>query len=602
MKTRIGLAVAAVIALVVATVPAGASSAHGRAAIRSAPATPGLVPGGPVPPPQQREAATAAAWQSVATAEAAGALKPDPAYPDPTGQIDMAAYGVDGMWKQGIDGAGTTVALINNGDAAMAARVDAKVATYSAQKALPPPSITDMSAPSTDPSAPCPVACAAAAGEMELDLEAVHSMAPFAHILNVYTSVPETAGIQGWPQMAQAVNEIAGRHLADVMSISYGDGEGAFNNDPLNPGSAQAAEVHSLDPALVNAASQGVPVFAASGDCGPTDVQVLFATGQCTPTLGQTAGHPVDSPWVTAVGGSIPNLAPNGQPLSSPNLWAVPNSDASGAGVSSLYPQPAWQHNIPALAGQKGRAYPDVTMDSSDGTSQASPTMAGIAALASQARNRDLGPINQALAGMGPAGAQSGLAPIGVGQSEAAFGVPGYSTGPAGQYSIAGGWGTVWAPSFVPALVQAVNKSGDQPSRQAAGELARLQRASSSTTAGKTVTVTGNGFIPGRTPNGTTLKYGAGPTPPIPGQQETDGTPAVAPSPTAPPGTPWDTLTYNLSGPGQNTANSPAVVVTPANGQGAVTVNIDGNQLAPGNYTLTLQGDVLQEKIPFTIK
>ena len=47
---------------------------------------------------------------------------------------------------------------------------------------------------------------------------------------------------------------------------------------------------------------------------------------------------------------------------------------AEGAGVSTVYPKPWWQLGNPALDGVTGRAYPDISMDSTNGTSQASPT------------------------------------------------------------------------------------------------------------------------------------------------------------------------------------------------------------------------------------
>ena len=82
----------------------------------------------------------------------------------------------------------------------------------------------------------------------------------------------------------------------------------------------------------------------ASGDCGPTDPTVLNDTGQCTPPIGVTAGHPVDNPWVTAVGGTIPNagLATAAGRTAPDALWTARNnhSDAEGAGVSTIYPKP----------------------------------------------------------------------------------------------------------------------------------------------------------------------------------------------------------------------------------------------------------------------
>ena len=143
--------------------------------------------------------------------------------------------------------------------------------------------------------------------------------------------------------MAQAIKMIADQHLADVITVSLGDGENDFINDPTNPAASQQAAIHSLDPAFLDAAAHNIPVMFASGDCGPTDPPVLGDTGQCTPAIGVTAGHPVDSPWVTAVGGTIPNagLATTAGRTAPDALWTARNnhSDAEGAGVSTIYPQ-----------------------------------------------------------------------------------------------------------------------------------------------------------------------------------------------------------------------------------------------------------------------
>ena len=297
-------------------------------------------------------------------------------------------------------------------------------------------------------------------------------MAPFAKILFVHPPVPETIGMQGWPEVAQAIKMIADQHLADVISVSLGDGENDFINDPTNPTASQQAAIRSLDPAFLDAAAHNIPVMFASGDCGPTDPPVLGDTGQCTPAIGVTAGHPVDSPWVTAVGGTIPNagLATAAGRTAPDALWIARNdhSDAEGAGVSTVYPKPSWQRGNPALSGVTGRAYPDISMDASDGTSQASPTFAGILALATQLRGADLGTVNPALAAIGPRGTAAGIVDVPAGYTNSAYGVTGFST--ATGYDIASGWGTIFAPAFVPALVGQIDRQHGpfQPSRLAA--------------------------------------------------------------------------------------------------------------------------------------
>jgi Subtilase family len=573
-----------------------ASPALASAAIPS-----GGTPG--VPPPAERIAATTATYNAIEAKIAAGqSLRLR--FPDPTAQEDIIDYGVNDLWKTGIDGAGVTVAyVVTNPDPGL----EASLASYDATMDLPPANITDMALPApTNPSAPCQVECST--GEDRLDAEAIHSMAPYANILFVHPPVPETIGMQGWPEVAQAIETIADQHLADIITVSLGDGENDFINDPTNPTATQQAAIHSLDPAFLDAAAHNIPVMFAAGDCGPTDPPVLGDTGQCTPPIGVTAGHPADSPWVTAVGGTIPNagLATTSGRTAPDALWTAPNdnSDAASAGISTVYPKPWWQRGIPALRGVTGRAFPDISMDASDGTSQASPTFAGILALATQVRGADLGTINPALAAIGPRGAAAGIIDVPAGYTDSAYGVTGYSTGPG--YDIASGWGTIYAPNFVPALVRQIDGQHGpfQPSRLAQYALDRLQsnisESAHAVASGQTVTVTGNGFIPGRTPNGTTILDGFGVYPPLPGQYGVTSGPYADPTSTVP-GQTWDDVTATVTGPGNDSSAQPLAVTGP-DGNGTVTATIDTTGMAVGTYTVTITGRLLTQTITFKVK
>lgn len=556
-----------------------------------------------VRPAATRIAATTATYNAIEGKIAAGTSLRLRGFPDPTAQEDIIDYGLNDLWQKGIDGACVTVAyVVTNPDPGLAA----SLATYDTAMDLPPANITDMALPApTDPTAVCQIECST--GEDRLDAEAIHSMAPYANILFVHPPVPETVGMQGWPEVAQAIKMIADQHLADVITVSLGDGENDFINDPTNPTASQQAAVHSLDPAFLDAAAHNVPVMFASGDCGPTDPPVLNDTGQCTPPIGVTAGHPVDNPWITAVGGTIPNagLATVAGRTAPDALWTAPNnhSDAESAGVSTIYPKPSWQRGIPALDGVTGRADPDISMDATNGTSQASPTFAGILALATQLKGGDLGTVNPALAAIGPRGTAAGIIDVPAGYTDTAYGVSGFST--ATGYDLASGWGTIYAPNFVPALVGQINRQFGpaQPSRQAQAAQNQL-RARISTSArvvasGQTVTITGNGFIPGRTPNGTTILDGFGVFSPLPGQFGVTGPPFADPTSTVP-GQTWDDVTVTVTGTGHHSTVQ-APVVTGPDGNGTVKVSIDTTGMAAGAYTVTITGRVLTQTISFVV-
>jgi subtilase family serine protease len=580
--------------LLVASVACGGPAPAGAAA----PSCQGVLP------PAQRIAATTATYNAIEAKIAAGTSLRLDGFPDTTAQEDIIDYGLNDLWKKGIDGACVTVAyVVTNPDPGLAA----SLAAYDTAMNLPPANITDMALPApTNPSALCQIECSTV--EDRLDAEAIHSMAPYANIIFVHPPVPETVGMQGWPEVAQAIKMIADQHLADVITVSLGDGENVFINDPTNPTAGQQAAVHSLDPAFLDAAAHNVPVMFASGDCGPTEAPVLHDTGQCTPPIGVTAGHPVDNPWVTAVGGTIPNvgLATVAGRTAPDALWTAPNnhSDAEGAGVSTIYPKPSWQRGIPALDGVTGRADPDIAMDATNGTSQASPTFAGILALATQLKGAALGTVNPALAAIGPHGTAAGIIDVPAGYTDTAYGVTGFST--ATGYDLASGWGTIYAPNFVPALVGQIDgqHGPDQPSRQAQAALNQLQ-AHISTSAhqvasDQTITITGNGFIPGRSPNGTIILDGSGVFPPLPGQFGATSGPFADPTSTVP-GQTWDDVTVTVTGTGHNSTVQPPVVTGP-DGNGTVKVSIDTTGMAAGTYTVTITGRVLTQTISFQVK
>src|SRR3984885_2132147 len=114
-------------------------------------------PAGPadgVPPPAQRIAATTATFNAIEAKIAAGqSLRLR--FPDPTAQEDIIDYGVNGLWQQGIDGAGVTVAyIVTNPDPNLVA----SMTSYDTQMDLPPANITDMALPApTDPTAVCQI-------------------------------------------------------------------------------------------------------------------------------------------------------------------------------------------------------------------------------------------------------------------------------------------------------------------------------------------------------------------------------------------------------------------------------------------------------------
>jgi subtilase family serine protease len=100
--------------------------------------------------------------------------------------------------------------------------------------------------------------------EVSLDVEWAHATAPGANIILVTTPTAETLGVQGFPQMMNAVQYVVDHHLADVISMSLSAGEGTFKNG--------TAALQNLRKALIAAQANGVTVLAATGDNGSANV------------------------------------------------------------------------------------------------------------------------------------------------------------------------------------------------------------------------------------------------------------------------------------------------------------------------------------------
>jgi subtilase family serine protease len=94
-----------------------------------------------------------------------------------------------------------------------------------------------------------------------------HAIAPEANILLVTTPTAETLGVQGFSQMMNAVQYVVDNHLADVISMSLGAGEGTFSG---------AASLMQLRQSLFDAQANHVTVLASSGDCYRSSENVVF--------------------------------------------------------------------------------------------------------------------------------------------------------------------------------------------------------------------------------------------------------------------------------------------------------------------------------------
>jgi subtilase family serine protease len=426
------------------------------------------------------------------------------------GPQDIFDYGIGSLWKQGIDGAGTTVAVIEGWNFPGIAK---QVAGYDKLFGLPNPKITTVY-PAGKLPAKCPRgmvklgsygSCSAWQGELTLDVISAHLIAPYAKIVISATpadtqETDDAASQVAPPEMMKALEVIARKHLANVISISDGTGEITYSRG--------AAEITAQNPGELAAAAAGIPVLVATGDCGVVQ-NLAVANGQCEDTsAGPDTAAWDDSPWVTAVGGSVPNLSSKtGQRLGPDPVWHQ-GVFSEGAGFSSVYTRPSYQDGVAGITGSGMRSVPDITMDAQDGTSEAAPLLNGVLALATQVNHgQNIGPINPVLYQvLGPRGAAAGIADVIHGNDSVpgAHGttrVPGFTA--AKGFDVASGWGTVNAALFVPSLVSATQAAGQDVAvrQQARAALTALEHGISLSSAsiaahGRSYLLAG-GFLPG---------------------------------------------------------------------------------------------------------
>jgi subtilase family serine protease len=316
--------------------------------------------------------------------------------------------------------------------------------------------------------------------EVSLDVEWAHAIAPEANIILVTTPTAEILGVQGFSQMMNAVQYVVDHHLADVISMSLGAGEGTFSS---------TASLLNLRHALIAAATNHITVLASSGDGGTSNpLKVPTKTPNLIPY--PSVEWPASDPLVTAVGGtylctdpvtgtSVDSTDPPAVCQNNPGVREVGWID-SGGGYSILFPRPAFQNTLPpgstfvgSSVGAPGpnsnmRGVPDIAFQASartgplvydggeggwfivGGTSCSAPQWAGLIAIADQIAGHDIGYINPALYQLaaGP-NYSSYFFDVTIGNNQTTS-IPGYSNS-AGWDAVTG-LGTPNAATLLPAL------------------------------------------------------------------------------------------------------------------------------------------------------
>ncbi len=335
-------------------------------------------------------------------------------------------YDIGPVYAASVSGAGHSIAVLGR-----SAVVQADLDSFHQQFGLA------LGVPTILNNGPAPGRVGGDELESDLDLEWSSAVAPGATIKFVTSaSTSLSDGIDLSAQYAVSNN------VADVISLSYSSCEAA-----ADVSGGALPHYHQL---WQQAAAQGMSVFVSSGDSGAANCD---AAGSATATQGAAVNQLCSSPYSTCVGGSqfnadvaspstywsASNAANQSSALSyiGEEVWNQSGTQAggtalwaSGGGASRYFAKPSWQY-APGVPSDGLRDVPDLALSASShdayliftsqgysqstevgvyGTSAATPSMAGIAALLAQKAGGRVGNINPVLYALSDQQAAGGLA------------------------------------------------------------------------------------------------------------------------------------------------------------------------------------------------
>ena len=265
-----------------------------------------------------------------------------------------ANYGLDGLYNQGANGSGRTLAIVT------LAAVDPGAPQYFWSNIAHIPSTGRTFTVQNIDGGPGAPSDASGTGETDLDLEQSGSLAPGANVIDY--QAPNTD-----PGFADAFFTAASQNTADTVSTSWGESETALQYLIL---AGQEASTYNaaFDEAFLELAVQGQSAFDASGDAGAYDASrdlgttnLSVDTNPDSPYITATGGTTL--PWtgtLTGPDGSATVTVPSQRTWGWDYLWpaiakitgvtelqaAEANIGGSGGGFSVLEPTPQYQVSV----------------------------------------------------------------------------------------------------------------------------------------------------------------------------------------------------------------------------------------------------------------
>ncbi len=302
-----------------------------------------------------------------------------------------AAYGTDKLIDGGITGEGRTIVII---DAFSSPTIQQDLATFNTLFGLPSAPLNVIAPDGLTPFDPGDDNQVGWAGEITLDVEWAHAIAPAAKIDLVLAKSNDDADI------LSATRYAVKHDLGDVISQSFGEAEQCMDPTLLKQQNQLFAQ----------ATAKRMTLLASSGDDG---------AGQPTcdgTSLIKAASTPASDPNVTGVGGTELTADGTTGAYQSEKVWNEPDLPGSGGGgFSDIYRTPKYQKSLHLSS----RGVPDISYNAGvdtgvltvwstsgqganlvfrfGGTSAGSPQWAGIVALADQLGHHRQGLLNDRL-------------------------------------------------------------------------------------------------------------------------------------------------------------------------------------------------------------
>ena len=291
-----------------------------------------------------------------------------------------SAYDIKPLYDQGIQGQGETIGILSFATFPQS-DLDAFDRQFGLPAFIPLSASPSQTGPATDGNPDDQ-------GEVLLDLEVAHEIAPQATIIDYNAPFTDQSGADTFGML---IDRVVSDGQAQIVSDSWGACELSTDH----------SDIQRDEQAIEAAVAHGISIFKSTGDAGAYQCQ-----------RDERGDHrlsvewPASSPGVVAVGGTSLQVSPSGAYAGEAAWEDALTQGGGGGGLSALFPRPSWQAGpgVQSSFTNGRRQIPDVAaaadpdtgwatvsqgqLGETGGTSAASPFWAAAASLIAQYAQR----------------------------------------------------------------------------------------------------------------------------------------------------------------------------------------------------------------------